>query len=131
MKRFLIVPVLLLTQFILPAQKECRSADYKKQLINSLPQILAKIAQIEAFNQTLQKSKSTTTNGEGNTTATIPSVINIPVVVHIIYNSASQNISNQQVFSQIDVLNKDYSRQNADTINTPAVFQQFAAKLQF
>lgn len=131
MKRFLLVPVLLLTQFILHAQKECRTAEYKQQLINNSPQILAKIAQIEAFNQDLQKSKSTTTNGEGTTTATFPSVINIPVVVHIIYNSSSQNISDRQVFSQIEVLNKDYSRQNADTVNTPAVFQPFAANCNF
>ena len=131
MKTFLLVPVLLLTQFILHAQKICRTAEYKQQLINKSPQILAKIAQIEAFNQNLQKSKTTTTNGEGTTSVSVPSVINIPVVVHIIYNSASQNISDQQVFSQIEVLNKDYSRQNADTINTPAVFQPLAANCNF
>ncbi len=42
-------------------------------------------------------------------------VIRIPVVVHIIHNNTSgaiggSNISDEQVFSQIDVLNEDYSR---------------------
>ena len=42
-------------------------------------------------------------------------VIRIPVVVHIIHNNASgsiggSNISDEQVFSQIEVLNEDYSR---------------------
>lgn len=30
----------------------------------------------------------------------------IPVVVHIVYNTASENISDDFVFSQIDVLNE-------------------------
>jgi len=37
------------------------------------------------------------------------------------------NISNAQIQSQIDVLNEDYRRLNADTINTPSEFQGVAA----
>lgn len=51
----------------------------------------------------------------------------VPVVVHVIWNTASQNISDAQVFSQIDVLNEDYFRLNPDTVNTPALFQSVAA----
>ncbi len=54
-------------------------------------------------------------------------VITIPVVIHLLYNSDQQNISNQQILSQIDVLNKDYRRQNADAKNTPEVFKNVAA----
>ena len=46
-------------------------------------------------------------------------VITIPVVVHVLYNNAEQNISDQQIKSQIDALNNDYRRRNADAINTP------------
>src|ERR1700740_1011438 len=35
-------------------------------------------------------------------------VIKIPVVVHVVFNTASENISDAQVKSQIDVLNKDF-----------------------
>ena len=38
------------------------------------------------------------------------SVIRIPVVVHVIYNNASSNISTSQVESQIRILNEDYRR---------------------
>ena len=127
MRRILLLQLLLITRFFVFAQKDCRSAEYRQQLINSSPQITAKIAALEAFIQDYHKSKSTTTLGDNGGETSIPTVISIPVVVHIVYNTASQNISDVQVRSQIDVLNKDYSRQNADTNYTPAVFRQFAA----
>ena len=49
-------------------------------------------------------------------------VITIPVVFHVVYNDLVQNISNAQIQSQIDVLNEDFRRLNADIINAPAVF---------
>src|SRR3954453_18556293 len=38
----------------------------------------------------------------------------IPVVVHVVFNGAAQNISDAQVQSQIDVLNHDFRKTNAD-----------------
>lgn len=58
------------------------------------------------------------------------SVITIPVVVHVVWNTAQQNISDSQVVSQINVLNTDYIRMNSDTVNTPSVFQTLAANPQ-
>ena len=52
----------------------------------------------------------------------------IPVVVHVVYNTQEQNISDEQVFSQIKVLNDDFRRENADTINTPQAFRDYAGK---
>lgn len=54
------------------------------------------------------------------------SVIIIPVVVHVVYHTAAQNISDERVQSQIDVLNEDFTRQNADTVNSPDAFQSVA-----
>ncbi|HEU4719057.1 MAG TPA: M43 family zinc metalloprotease, partial [Bacteroidia bacterium] len=45
---------------------------------------------------------------------TSQSVYTIPVVVHVVYNTTTQNISDNQVFSQIQVLNEDFGRTNAD-----------------
>lgn len=60
-------------------------------------------------------------------------VIIIPVVVHVLYNNNDQNISDQQVISQITSLNNDYRRRNADAINTPAAFKDAATdtRIQF
>jgi hypothetical protein len=58
------------------------------------------------------------------------SVITIPVVVHVIYNTSEQNISDAQVQSQIDVLNEDYARLNADASQTPALFNNIVANCE-
>jgi hypothetical protein len=59
---------------------------------------------------------------------TVPDeIITIPVVIHLLFNTSAQNLSDEQIRSQLTVLNNDYRRLNADAINTPAVFQQYAA----
>jgi hypothetical protein len=58
-------------------------------------------------------------------------IINIPVVVHIIYNTAQQNISEAQVASQIEVLNKDYSATNDDRKNIPSYYASLAGAAGF
>ena len=57
-------------------------------------------------------------------------IVTIPVVVHVVWHTTLQNISDAQVLSQIDVLNEDFSRTNADTINTPIIWQTIAANTQ-
>ncbi len=64
---------------------------------------------------------------EANELRVLGSVITIPVVVHVVYNTAEQNISEEQIASQITVLNKDFRRLNADASNTPALFKDVAA----
>lgn len=60
-------------------------------------------------------------------------VLTIPVVVHVIYSSPLENISDAQVLSQIEALNRDYRRQNADAARTPRQFQDVAVdtKIEF
>ncbi len=60
-------------------------------------------------------------------------VVKIPIVVHVVYNTPEQNIPNAVVQSQIDVLNIDFRRLNADTINTPAPFKPLGgdSKIEF
>lgn len=57
----------------------------------------------------------------------------IPTVVHIIHKGESvgsgYNIPYEQVLSQIQVLNEDFNRRNADTVKTPDVFKKVAAAL--
>jgi len=50
----------------------------------------------------------------------------IPVVIHIIYNSASQNPSDTLVKDQIARLNVDYRKLNADQTETLTEFKPFA-----
>lgn len=54
-------------------------------------------------------------------------VITIPVVIHVLFNSAGQNISDAQVLSQLKVLNNDFRLLNADKNLVPTVFKKWAA----
>jgi hypothetical protein len=54
-------------------------------------------------------------------------LITIPVVVHIVYKRAAENISNAQVRSQVTVLNRDYRTKNPDMKNVPAVWKGLVA----
>jgi hypothetical protein len=53
--------------------------------------------------------------------------VTIPVVIHVLYNSASQNISDAQIQSQLTVLNRDFRKLNSDVANVPAAFSSLAA----
>lgn len=53
--------------------------------------------------------------------------VSVPVVFHVVYNEPEQNISDEQIFSQLDILNADFSRTNADAGNTPSYFESVAA----
>jgi len=57
----------------------------------------------------------------------VPDVIIIPVVVHVVYNTGDQNISNDQVRSQINALNKDFRKKNEDASYIPVAFKDVAA----
>lgn len=58
-------------------------------------------------------------------------LIIIPVVVHVLHHGELEgtgyNISMATIESQIDVLNEDFRRLNADAINTPSAFQSVAS----
>ncbi|MEO6455281.1 MAG: M43 family zinc metalloprotease [Ginsengibacter sp.] len=53
-------------------------------------------------------------------------IITVPVVIHVLYNDNIQNISDAQVISQIESLNKDYRKLN-NTRNIPTVFSSLSA----
>lgn len=54
-------------------------------------------------------------------------VITIPVVVHLLYNSADQNLGDEQILSQIEALNNDFRMLNVDQANVPDAFAFKAA----
>jgi hypothetical protein len=57
-------------------------------------------------------------------------VTRIPVVVHVVWNTTAQNISDAQIVSQINVLNRDYRRSNPEFNNTPAPFLPLKADVR-
>jgi Pregnancy-associated plasma protein-A/Secretion system C-terminal sorting domain len=54
-------------------------------------------------------------------------VVKIPVVVHVVWRTAEENISDAQILSQIEVLNQDFRKRNADAKDVPGSFKTVAA----
>lgn len=63
-----------------------------------------------------------------------PPVYEIPVVIHVLHKGEAigfgVNLSEERIKGQIDSLNADFRRMNADTINTPAIFLPLAADIE-
>ncbi len=61
------------------------------------------------------------------------SIYTIPVVVHVVYNTPAQNLPDSVILNQIQVLNEDYNRENADTVNLRSEFLPIAGspKIKF
>jgi hypothetical protein len=53
--------------------------------------------------------------------------IEIPVIVNVLWKTTSENISDAQIQSQIDVLNEDFNATNSDVSQTPAIFSGVVA----
>ncbi len=102
--------------------RRCGSGTYLKQIQENYP------AEYEAILQAQEEQKIQA--GVTTTYKTNGGVYTIPVVVHIVYKTASQNIDDDFVFSQIDILNADYRRENADADETPGAFEAVAADAQ-
>ena len=59
---------------------------------------------------------------------TLPrAVVKIPVVVHIVWKNTDENISDEQIRSQIEVLNQDFRKKNVDAKDVPGSFKTVAA----
>jgi hypothetical protein len=54
-------------------------------------------------------------------------IIVIPVVVHVLFNNAGQLLTDAQVLSQLEVLNRDFRLLNPDKSMVPEVFKKYAA----
>ena len=99
-------------------KRNCGTMQYHQQMLDEDPSLFQKMQ-----NQEIQIQQWILNNSSKENT----SVITIPVVVHVVYYNNTENISDNQIFSQIDILNEDFRRLNADTINTPAGFLPVAA----
>jgi hypothetical protein len=85
-------------------------------------------AQRECLQSVIQSNNNTLEQSEAN--APYSGTIVIPVVVHVVYQTGEQNISDEQVRSQIAVSNKDFRKQNKDAVYIPAAFRDLAGDAQ-
>ncbi|MFY8065384.1 MAG: zinc metalloprotease [Flavobacterium sp.] len=94
------------------SKRACASQEVMERQLKENPELATKMAQIEEFTENAVLSQNRLVNGK----------IEIPVVVNVLYRTATENISLTQIQSQIDVLNKDFNASNTDYNNVPTLF---------
>lgn len=115
--RTLFFVVFFTIAFLSRAQERCLTSAYlESNQIAGTPEA-----------QNIRKAESFQKNKSLLRTVAEDEIIRIPVVIHVLYNQPSQNISDAQIQSGLDALNRDFRRRNADTANTPFRFRHLAA----
>ena len=126
MKREILYAIMFLFCIHVHGQRKCGSELNLTEMQQTDPARYQRIMDLE---NRIQKSLN-----DPVLRSTQQSTIYVPVVVHIVYNNYNtQNLSDAQVHSQIQVLNEDYRRLNADRAKTPSAFVSVAgdANIQF
>jgi len=101
------------------SQKKCGTENKRFEALARNPGLIKERQIIEAFTKNWIEKDDAAKSGQ--------TVVKIPVVVHVVWRTPDQNISDEQIKSQIDILNKDFRKLNSDANKTPAFFKNLVA----
>lgn len=96
-----------------PPRRTCGAMAVHQHLLEAHPQFRIALAALES-------STRLRLTAAFRSELSLP--ITIPIVVHVVYATAAENIADAQVNSQIVSLNKDYGAKNPDRTKTPPVW---------
>lgn len=102
----------------LQAQRQCSTHEHHQQMLDQDASYRAARLQIEQFTQAARNFKTDETQTKS---------ITIPVVIHVLYNKFDDSLTNEQILSQIEVLNKDFQLLNDEVNTIPDEFAKVAA----
>ena len=102
-----------------PKHRQCGSQQVNERLYELDPKLRGKQARIEdECRRAIEK---------GVAQRVWRKLVTIQVVVHVVYKTDEENISDEQIESQIEVLNEDYRGTNPDRENVPAPWTSLTA----
>ncbi len=117
--------ILTATSFLIPSSllgQKCQTSEKRAERISQNPDIVTEINQINQFTEQWIATQEASAQAR--------TVVTVPVVVHVVWLENSENISEAQIMSQIDVLNEDFRQLNSNFSSTPAAFQAIAADVE-
>ena len=92
-------------------ERYCAAQEVFEEQLRADPGMQLRVNKLEEFtNRFIQSGDMLRLAGD---------TIEIPLVVHVIYRTAAENISDLQVVSQIQVLNEDFQNRNGDKTKLP------------
>ncbi len=122
-KRCAFLLVVLFLGLVLPSTAQKCKATFLRQLrMQAQPSIQQEVRQIE--NHTQQWIQQQQDRIE------LREVITLPVVVHVLWRTDVENISEEQIQSQMQVLNDDFRLLNQNFPQTPTPFKSLAADIE-
>lgn len=106
-----------------PKKRGCGTMQVHRRLLDTVPRYAERLQRIEDLTFRAQTGMMAARSG----------CTKIPVVVHVVWKTAAQNISQAQIDSQIEVLNQDFRKSNVDVSDVPAPFAPLTgdARIQF
>lgn len=102
----------------LPTARTCGTMDLHHELLSQSDKYARKRDEIELMTNEFISGVRLQTQRE---------IVKIPVVVHVVWNTEEQNISDAQIQSQIDVLNRDFRATNKDKTKVPSPWKDLVA----
>jgi PKD repeat protein len=106
--------------FTPPEIRTCATMDVHEQLLQTDPDYGRNQTELENFIREYA----------GNPEIQTREVVQVPVVFHIVYKLPEENISDAQVLSQLQVLNDDFRKLNADTTMIPPPYKPLASDIE-
>lgn len=103
--------------------RKCGTMEYLAQQKALDPMLELRLQQMEEFAQQWIKDHPEVSDDKV--------VITVPVVVHVVWKTAAQNISDARVQEQINVLNRDYAGLNTHSMGPFATSLKSNTELQF
>lgn len=100
------------------AQKNCGTSSY-------LDRVRAEYSATSFRNNLSFAAPQSSNTGASSSELSSQTVITIPVVVHVLFN-ANANVTDEQIKSQIEALNRNFNKENEDFSKVPAVFASLA-----
>ena len=102
--------------------QKCMTSVIRQQNLKKNPQIQNKINSLNKF------TEKWIANPDNNNKAL--KVETLPLVVHVIWRQKEENISDEQIYSQLTVLNEDFRKLNSNISSTPAAFASLASDVE-
>jgi hypothetical protein len=116
--------LLLLFCWLLPAlsslaQKSCGTEYYQSQIRQLFPQSIYRNG--IQLPSSISDQEDFFSGDQGQT-------IIIPVVVHLLYNTSVNEMTDEKIQSQINILNRDFNPTDLSSLSIPAVFMRVAGR---
>jgi hypothetical protein len=119
----------LFAGFYSQTQKFCGTDEFTARLLDAHPEI--KLNYLKQQQEAKANDSLGRLFGYSGKTMTATPVYTIPIVFHILHQYGPENISDAQVIDQVNLLNRDYRKQNPDTINIFAPFTAADVRFEF